>query len=183
MKKTLLTLILLSINLFANDGAYTLSGNQLIPIKESKISIKKEILTITRLDDGNLDVKVEYTFFNPHKTKEVLVGFEAAEPEGDVQSESINGEHPYMKNFSVLMNGKKLAYKIREGINGSELGYVYYFKAEFQKGINYVRHHYKYEPSSSTGIHYSIDYIFLAGRMELLKILRLLLTDVTIIQN
>jgi len=87
MKKLLLTLMILSLNLFGNDGTYTLSGNQLIPIKESKISIKKEVLTITRIEDKNLDVKVEYTLFNPTKTKEILVGFEAAEPYGDVQRE------------------------------------------------------------------------------------------------
>ncbi len=32
---------------WANDGAYTMSGNQLIPIMESDISVKKEILTLS----------------------------------------------------------------------------------------------------------------------------------------
>lgn len=94
-------------------------------MKESKISIKKEVLTITRLNDDTLDVKVEYTFFNPNKAKKVLVGFEASEPDGDVQSESKNGEHPYMKNFSVIINGKRVAYKVSGGINGTDFGYVY----------------------------------------------------------
>jgi len=104
MQKLLLTLMLLTFNLFGNDGVYTLSGNQLIPIKESKISIKKEVLTITRIEDNNLDVKVEYTLFNPDESKEILVGFEAAEPYGDVQSEPVRGGHPYMQKFSVLIN-------------------------------------------------------------------------------
>ena len=112
-KRVLFSLMLLSLFVDANDGAYTLSGNQLVPMKESNISIKKEVLTITRLDDETLDVKVEYTFFNPNKAKKVLVGFEAAEPDGDVTTKPVNGGHPYMKRFSVLMNGKKLAYKVK----------------------------------------------------------------------
>ena len=162
-KAVLFLLILFTLNIFANDGAYTLSGNQLIPMKESKISIKKEVLTITRLNDDTLDVKVEYRFFNPTKAKKVLVGFEAAEPDGDVQSESKNGEHPYMKKFSVIINGKRVAYKVSGGINGTDFGYVYSFQANFNKGINYITHHYRYEPSSSTGVYYEIDYILSAA--------------------
>jgi len=161
MQKLLLTLMLLSFNLFGNDGAYTLSGNQLIPIKESKISIKKEVLTITRVEDGILDVRVEYTLFNPTKSKEILVGFEAAEPEGDVQSEPVNGGHPYMKFFSVLINNQKVSYKVKRGKDND--GYVYYFKAKFQKGINHITHHYKYETSGSVSTHYEINYILSAA--------------------
>jgi len=161
MQKLLLTLMLLTFNLFGNDGVYTLSGNQLIPIKESKISIKKEVLTITRIEDNHLDVRVEYTLFNPDESKEILVGFEAAEPEGDVQSEPVRVGHPYMQKFSVLINNQKVTYEIKRGKDND--GYVYYFKAKFQKAINHITHHYKYETSSSLSTHYEIDYILSAA--------------------
>ena len=34
MKKTLLIFMLLSLNIFANDGAYTMSGNQLVELEK-----------------------------------------------------------------------------------------------------------------------------------------------------
>jgi len=160
MKKLLLTLILLSLNLFGNDGAYTLSGNQLIPIKESKISIKKEVLTINCVDNKNLDILVEYTLFNPDNSKEILVGFEASEPDGKNQLSPLNGEHPYMKDFSVLINNQKVVYKVKRGKNNH--GYVYYFKAKFQKGINHITHHYKYN-GVYIGVQYKLDYILSAA--------------------
>ena len=46
----------------ANDAAYFTSGNQLIPVKETDISIRKEILTIGLQDDGKADVTVYYEF-------------------------------------------------------------------------------------------------------------------------
>jgi len=161
--KKLLLFILITITLYSNDGAYTLSGNQLVPINESNISVKKEILTITRLDKGILDVKVEYTFFNPNKEKTIVVGFEAAEPEGDVETEPINGGHPYMKSFSVVMNGKKLDFKINDNVKKENIAYVYYFNAPFKRGVNKVIHHYTFEHSSGAGLAYEFDYVLSAA--------------------
>ncbi len=36
------------LNVWANDGAYYVSGNQLIPISDSEVCVTKEILTIER---------------------------------------------------------------------------------------------------------------------------------------
>lgn len=49
----------------ANDSAYFTSGNQLIPLGETNISVKKEILSITIGDDSYADVDVYYEFYNP----------------------------------------------------------------------------------------------------------------------
>ena len=49
---------------FANDGVFYAAGNQLIPITETDISVKKEVLTINRVGD-HLEVIVYYEFFNP----------------------------------------------------------------------------------------------------------------------
>jgi Ca2+-binding RTX toxin-like protein len=81
MKKAffLLLAVLAFIGAKANDGVYYASGNQLIPINETDISVKKEVLTITRVGD-HVEVTVYYEFFNPGKPKDLLVGFEAPAP-------------------------------------------------------------------------------------------------------
>ncbi len=48
----------------ANDGVFYASGNQLIPITETDISVKKEVLTLNRVGD-HIEVTVYYEFFNP----------------------------------------------------------------------------------------------------------------------
>ena len=53
----------------ANDGVFYASGNQLIPITETDISVKKEVLTINRVGD-HIEVTVYYEFFNPVGEKE-----------------------------------------------------------------------------------------------------------------
>lgn len=56
MKKLtiLLTLCVFTLLAFANDGVYYAAGNQLIPITETDIQVKKEILTLNRTQSGRL---------------------------------------------------------------------------------------------------------------------------------
>jgi hypothetical protein len=54
---------------YANDGAYRVNGNQLIPMYETDISVKKEILSIRRLNDKQAEVDVYYEFLNPKEAK------------------------------------------------------------------------------------------------------------------
>ena len=79
-----LFILLLSQCLYANDGAFYASGNQLIPISETEISVQKEVLKIKKLDNKYIQVSVYYEFFNPGNAKEIIVGFEAMSPNGDV---------------------------------------------------------------------------------------------------
>ena len=61
MRKSLLLIAcLLVLTAQANDGVYFLSGNQLVPLKETDISIAKEVLTISICDDGYANVDVQY---------------------------------------------------------------------------------------------------------------------------
>src|SRR5215468_10417296 len=76
----------------ANDGTFTVNGNQLVPIQETSISVRKEILTITRKGKDDAEISVYYEFFNPGEAKELLVGFEAFSPEGDADKHPSNGE-------------------------------------------------------------------------------------------
>jgi len=171
----------------ANDGAFYASGNQLIPIRETTISIQKEILRIVKVGD-ELDVTVDYTFFNPGQAKSILVGFEAASPSGDVDGTPKNGKHPYMNGFSAELNGIPLRFKtaiVRDtsdylndevhsisidqamgndfNVNAPDFYYVYYFNASFKKGVNRLIHHYRFQLSSSVMEHYSFQYILTAA--------------------
>lgn len=106
---TTILLTLFAINMTANDGTYYTSGNQLIPLQESQISVGKEVLTISLRDNGYADVDVYYEFYNPENTtKYVKMGFEAEPPYNDSYEFYPTGIHPYIKNFSVEMNGKRI---------------------------------------------------------------------------
>jgi hypothetical protein len=106
-------------NAISNDGAYLGSGNHLIPITESDISIKKEILSIKRYL-GKVHVDVYYEMYNPGKEKTIRVGFEARSPGGDAQVEPSEGKHPYMNNFTVLVNNESLKYNISYIISSND---------------------------------------------------------------
>ena len=97
--------------LSANDGSYYMSGNQLIPIIESDIKITSELLRISRIDQEWVKISVDYVFENPRNAKQVIVGFEASAPSGDANINQVISKHPYMRDFSVVMNGTKLPYK------------------------------------------------------------------------
>ena len=172
----------------ANDGTYFTSGNQLVPLQETDISIRSEVLTIAITDNNYARIDVNYEFYNPGSSaKKVLMGFEAAPPYNDDWRFYPSGIHPYIKNFTVEMNGNKLSYKNAPCIDDgtplhklnpkkkykvsdsgmlTEAGkdedfsfaYVYYFEAEFQPGLNRIHHTYSYQMSIVVGIPYIIDY-------------------------
>ena len=116
MKKlsVLLLLLLSVVGATANDGAYYAQGNQLIPITDSDISVKKEILSVTR-KGGIIKVDVYYEFFNPTKPKNLIVGFEAMSPDpyGNYMLDQLPYQ-PYIKNFNVVMNGEQLTYDVAQ---------------------------------------------------------------------
>lgn len=190
MKKIILLLFLTSFHLiYSNDGAYYVSGNQLIPIVETEIAVTKEVLKIIRIDDSYVKIIVEYDFFNPKEEKSILVGFEAPSPQGDVNGTPINGQHPYIKEFSVLINGKNVSFKTAIVKNNSYLKngkiisyntnelineefnenfpnfyYVYHFNAVFKKGMNKIKHEYIFRISNSIDNIFGLNYILTAAK-------------------
>lgn len=161
-----------------------MSGNQLIPIKETSVQVRKEILSLKRIYDDFLEVTVDFTFFNQEKkAKTILVGFEAFSPSGDADFFPKNGQHPYMNDFTVNLNQKILPYEIsyvstedtkRElslkdietNINEfdyAEFYYVYHFNATFQPGENHLVHTYKFRLSGSVDYMYNFEYILTAA--------------------
>lgn len=186
----LFLLLCIKMCLLANDGAYYGGGNQLIPISETDISVKKEILEIKRKNKKQVDVSVYYEFYNAGNPKNIIVGFEAFSPFGDVNPEPKDGGHPNIYNFTVNMNDYSLSHDIaivkdsvyyqNGGFNalnknaiqesmddyggmGADFFYVYHFKAPFRKGLNIVKHTYTYDLSGSVDFDYSFDYVLTAA--------------------
>ena len=100
--------------LYANDGAFYMNGNHLIPVNETQVELSKEILTIKR-EGRNILIDVDYTFYNPGKAKKVLMGFEAPMPRGAADfiydRWIMTRNHPYLKGFIVEINGERIPYK------------------------------------------------------------------------
>jgi hypothetical protein len=194
MKKLILLLIICvntGINLFANDGGYYVSGNQIIPMVETDISVKKEVLTIKRSskNSNQAEVTVYYEFFNPGDAKTMTVGFEANSPSGDAQIEPENGEQPYIHRFTVEMNEQYLPYKVaivndslyynngefktlsqnqikedvEENGESASFRYVYHFDANFKKGLNTIKHTYTCDFSTYVMANYEFSYILTAA--------------------
>lgn len=191
MKKIISFLLLFAICIYvmANDGAFYARGNQLIPITNHDISVKKEVLSITRY--GNYAyIDVYYEFYNPKDAADVLMGFEAIAPSEyyDYYDEFANGylpnsTHPYIKDFSVKINDQFIDYK--EYIVNTDSGYyqngqfsnytekdaekyhrplyVYAFTAHFEKGINIVQHRYRYQIGEQVELNYYLDYVLTAA--------------------
>jgi len=191
MKNTLpfLFVIILGKLTYANDGAFLASGNHLIPIVVTDISIKKEILTVKKIRNQFIEVTVYYEFFNPSKEKKLVVGFEAFSPSGDAETRPKNGLQPYMRDFTVELNGQILQYNVayvedsqyvKNGIiTGKDLNaikknaeteseasffYVYHFNAGFKKGLNIIKHTYSYDLSSYVGYYYDFSYVLTTAK-------------------
>lgn len=118
----------------ANDGVFYASGNQLIPITETDISVKKEVLTINRVGD-HIEVTVYYEFFNPVGEKELLVGFEAKSPyNSSLDPFKVFPRHPHIRNFKVAMNGEPLTYDIANVEDGRYVNKKYQFSQYYSNG-------------------------------------------------
>ena len=96
----------------ANDGTYYTKGNQLVPLQETSIGIRREVLTISLMDNGYARVDVQYEFWNPEKkARRLLMGFEADPPYNFDYKFYPDGRHPAISSFTVEMNGRTLAYR------------------------------------------------------------------------
>ena len=117
----LLTLVLSLLSLvpctlLANDGVYFASGNFLVPVKETDITVQKEVLEITLGKDSFAYVTVDYTFYNNSNEKKVTkkkvtMAFEANAPYNAWAPFSREGIHPFIKDFTVRFNGQPLQHR------------------------------------------------------------------------
>lgn len=177
MKKQLLLIIFslsLSFQIFANDGVFYAEGNTLIPLQETQVELKKEILKFYVVDHGYARVDVYFEFFNPSAAKTVTVGFVTPPAEGDVSDE--DAKSPFISNFTVNLNSKNIVYKIKrlkettfklekkEDEGEKDDYFVYYFPVTFKKGLNIIRHTYRYRGGASVELDRDFDYQITTGK-------------------
>ena len=153
MLATIIALMGTVLTSIANDAVYFVNGSLLTPVQETDISIKKEILTISIGDDGIANVEVDYTFVNNGPAKLVTMGFEAMSPYNDGATPSFKGGHPYIMNFSVVMNGESLNYNNGIVFGGEDVEQLpqeaqdAYKKGQYLVPIDFNRWHYDEENS------------------------------------
>jgi len=185
----IITLIILSAVLFANDSEYQTSGNQLMPIENTDVRLDKEVLKITRGEHSFFNVDVNYTLFNEGKERNITIGFEAPKSVGDREPQGYFGfarndtlllkseqnsikmtplkkGHEYIEGFQVVANGKTIPYKIVDStVLGKDkhssiyVGYLYYFKMKLKKGINRLHHSYRFNGQGS--VHYTYEFVYI----------------------
>ena len=98
-------------NVFANDGVYYTSGSFLVPLRETDISVRKEVLEITLCKDSFATVTVDYTLYNNKKEKTVTMAFEADAPYNAWVPFDRRGIHPFIEDFTVVFNGEPLQHR------------------------------------------------------------------------
>lgn len=156
---------------FANDGVFYVKGNTLIPLQETQIELKKEILKFHITDFEWMDVDVDFTFYNPGEEKTVTVGFVTPPASGDIDENKET--HPQIRDFTVNVNGKNIDYKMKkmkdtsfqstdQKINGYD--FVYYFNVTFKSGINKILHTYRFRGGSSVEMQRDFDYQITTGK-------------------
>lgn len=154
---------------FANDGVFYATGNTLVPLKETTIRLKKEILNLQRKGDW-MQVDIYFEFFNPGPDKELTVGFVTPPADGDVSEEE--AKHPQVKDFMVMADDKLLPYKVarmeQTGFKvsskvASGYDFVYHFTIRFAKGITVIRHSYLYKGGGSVEAKNEFDYRLTTG--------------------
>ncbi len=154
-------IILMSMQLTANDGIFYSNGSNLMPMKETSIEMQKEVLFLKRIP-GGFEVNVYFEFYNPGQARDEIVGFVTPpSSDEDFVDEDLAGSapksgqplrHPFINEFMVMVNGQLLPFEVARfdstGFNSEMIGaqsgrdYVYYFNVHFEPGKNIIRHHY-----------------------------------------
>lgn len=178
MKKVISVVFILCMTLavFGNDGVYNTRGGVIYPIKESKISLEKEVLSFT-VRDKVCRVDISFEFNNPESVERKLtIGFQAPTAVGDVSDKISNTNQ--ITDFKILSNGQSLPFKVKaaEGEN-VELKepkdlhftqlkqgvFVYLFELSFKPGLNKINHNYTFPASSNVSFTQLYNYILTTG--------------------
>ena len=166
MKKKLIIIVFcfFSTFSFANDWEFWAEGEHIVPLRGSNVAIEKEKLTFKLVKEGLL-VNVKFIFNSPVDEKK-LIGF--ITPGAEKENYPLG-----IKDFKTIVNGKEVKSNVKKFsevtskkiidkkvIKEYEMkkakydeyyydrDYVYYFEADFKKGINIVEHSYLFSPNN-----------------------------------
>jgi len=181
MKKitTIILIIINAISCLGNDGVYLSNGGVIYPVKETKISLEKEMLSFT-VRDGVAFVNIQFEFNNPEsKERKLLIGFQAPSAAGDV-SDSISNTN-LISNFTIVKDGIILPYTVKaancedcqleelknkEAVHFSQTDpgvFVFLFEVVFKPGMNKIQHSYSFPASSNVSFDETYSYILTTG--------------------
>lgn len=153
----------------ANDGVFYAEGNTLVAARETVVELRREVLRLKRAG-RDMEVVVDFTFFNPGPPKTELVGFVTPPAEGDVTAEE--QDHPQVSGFTVQVNGEALQAEVtRLAGSGFRVGdrhgqghdFVYHFEVPFRRGENSIRHSYTYRGGGSVETVHDFSYRLTTG--------------------
>ena len=158
-------------SLFANDGSFYASGNTLIPLQETQIQLKKELLKFHISDFSYMNVEIDFEFYNPGAEKTLTVGFVSPPAFGDIDEEL--SKNPNISDFTVSINDENIKFQLKrmdetafklndEKIDGYD--FVYYFPVNFKKGVNKIRHTYRFLGGNSIETQRDFSYQITTGK-------------------
>jgi hypothetical protein len=154
-----------------NDGVFYVRGNNLIPLQETQVQLRKEVLKFYVTDFSWMRVDVDFTFYNPGPAKELTVGFVTPPGGGDIEED--NQQHPQIKDFTVNVDGKRIPFKMKQmqdtafsykKLGLGEVDFVYYFKVRFERGTTRIRHTYVYRGGASVEMQRDFEYQITTGK-------------------
>lgn len=174
--KFILFFLLFPLLLNADDTVVKGVGSTLIPVKATKIQLKKEILDIYIKKD-TAQVSVYFEFYNPSEEVELTVGFVTPPVSEGEDEETGPFYEPAISGFTVEINGTKEPYKKQElgkssfsklknkkkGFNAHD--YIYYFTCRFRKGLNIIKHTYEFECAYVNDGSFEFPYMLTTGKM------------------
>lgn len=166
----------MTISVYGNDGVYLTRGGVIYPIKESKISLDREVLSFS-VKDKICRVDILFEFNNPENVeRKLMIGFQAPTAAGDVSDEISNSNQ--ISDFKISANGQILPYKLMAAecencelkqpkdfhFSQFEPGvFVYLFELTFKPGINRINHSYSFPASSNVEFDQFYNYILTTG--------------------
>jgi hypothetical protein len=172
----ILTFLLFTLKVSANDGVYYTGGSTIFPMKEGKIIMDKEVLSF-KVIDKQCYVTIHFEFFNPENiSRKILVGFQAPQAVGDVTEEEI--KFPQISDFKVSQDNTLLPFQLKtancedcplkdeQTISSNQAGskiFVFLFEIDFKPGITVIDHSYHFKASSSVLTDQLYSYILKTG--------------------
>lgn len=127
----------------SNMDFYT-SGNFIVPIHDTDISLKKAILTIDLADGEFVEANVYYELYNPDVSKNISIKFEAKKSD-KMPLDITQG----IKDFKLMVNGD-----IQEIKSDVDTCYVYYANVQLIKGKNILRNTFRYRVMGNVDDYY-----------------------------
>lgn len=131
----------------SNMDFYT-SGNFIVPIHDTDISLKKAILTIDLADGEFVEANVYYELYNPDVSKNIRIKFEAKRSD-KMPLDITQG----IKDFKLTVNGD-----IQDLKSSVDTCYTYYANVQLIKGKNILRNAFKYRVKKNGDFDFSAPF-------------------------